>query len=77
MKRNMENDTDNEIFSYKNKKKIILYNKYDVSSSDEESDSDKSASSDDLFGFEEKKDDVKDIEEIEKQEKKSFDRLNL
>ena len=73
----MENDTDNEIFSYKNKKKIILYNKYDVSSSDEESDSDKSASSDDLFGFEEKKDDVKDIEEIEKQEKKSFDRLNL
>lgn len=77
MKRNMENDTDNEIFSYKNKKKIILYNKYDVSSSDEESDSNKSASSDDLFGFEEKKDDVKDIEEIEKQEKKSFDRLNL
>ena len=77
MKRNMENDTDNEIFSYKNKKKIILYNKYDVSSSDEESDSDKSASSDDLFGFEEKKDDAKDIEEIEKQEKKSFDRLNL
>lgn len=77
MKRNMENDTDNEIFSYKNKKKIILYNKYDVSSSDEESDSDKSASSDDLFGFEEKKDDTKDIEEIEKQEKKSFDRLNL
>ena len=77
MKRNMENDTDNEIFSYKNKKKIILYNKYDVSSSDEESDSSKSASSDDLFGFEEKKDDVKDIEEIEKQEKKSFDRLNL
>ena len=73
----MENDTDNEIFSYKNKKKIILYNKYDVSSSDEESDSSKSASSDDLFGFEEKKDDVKDIEEIEKQEKKSFDRLNL
>lgn len=73
----MENDTDNEIFSYKNKKKIILYNKYDVSSSDEESDSNKSASSDDLFGFEEKKDDVKDIEEIEKQEKKSFDRLNL
>ena len=73
----MENDTDNEIFSYKNKKKIILYNKYDVSSSDEESDSDKSASSDDLFGFEEKKDDTKDIEEIEKQEKKSFDRLNL
>lgn len=77
MKRNMENDTDNEIFSYKNKRKIILYNKYDVSSSDEESDSDKSASSDDLFGFEEKKDDTKDIEEIEKQEKKSFDRLNL
>lgn len=77
MKRNMENDTDNEIFSYKNKKKIILYNKYDVSSSDEESDSDKSASSDDLFGFEEKKDDTKDIEEIERQEKKSFDRLNL
>lgn len=77
MKRNMENDTDNEIFSYKNKKKIILYNKYDVSSSDEESDSNKSASSDDLFGFEEKKDDVKDIEEIETQEKKSFDRLNL
>ena len=77
MKRNMENDTDNEIFSYKNKKKIILFNKYDVSSSDEESDSNKSASSDDLFGFEEKKDDVKDIEEIEKQEKKSFDRLNL
>ena len=77
MKRNMENDIDNEIFSYKNKKKIILYNKYDVSSSDEESDSNKSASSDDLFGFEEKKDDVKDIEEIEKQEKKSFDRLNL
>ena len=77
MKRNMENDTDNEIFSYKNKKKIILYNKYDVSSSDEESDSNKSASSDDLFGFEEKKDDVKDIEEIEKQEKKSFDRLSL
>lgn len=73
----MENDTDNEIFSYKNKKKIILYNKYDVSSSDEESDSNKSASSDDLFGFEEKKDDVKDIEEIETQEKKSFDRLNL
>ena len=77
MKRNMENDTDNEIFSYKNKKKIILYNKYDVSSSDEESDSNKSASSDDLFGFEEKKDDVKDIEEIETQEKKSFDQLNL
>lgn len=73
----MENDTDNEIFSYKNKKKIILYNKYDVSSSDEESDSNKSASSDDLFGFEEKKDDTKDIEEIEKQEKKSFDRLSL
>ena len=73
----MENDTDNEIFSYKNKKKIILYNKYDVSSSDEESDSNKSASSDDLFGFEEKKDDFKDIEEIETQEKKSFDRLNL
>lgn len=73
----MENDTDNEIFSYKNKKKIILYNKYDVSSSDEESDSNKSASSDDLFGFEEKKDDVKDIEEIETQEKKSFDQLNL
>ena len=77
MKRNMENDTDNEIFSYKNKKKIILYDKYDVSSSDEESDSDKSASSDDLFEFGKKKHDVKDKEEIEKQEKKSFDRLNL
>ena len=77
MKRNMENDTDNEIFSYKNKKKIILYDKYDVSSSDEESDSDKSASSDDLFEFEKKKDDVKDREEMETQEKKSFDRLNL
>ena len=73
----MENDTDNEIFSYKNKKKIILYDKYDVSSSDEESDSDKSASSDDLFEFEKKKDDVKDREEMETQEKKSFDRLNL
>ena len=73
----MENDTDNEIFSYKNKKKIILYDKYDVSSSDEESDSDKSASSDDLFEFEKKKHDVNDKEEIEKQEKKSFDRLNL
>ena len=77
MTRNMENDTDNEIFSYKNKKKIILYDKYDVSSSDEESDSDKSASSDDLFEFEKKKDDVKDREETETQEKKSFDRLNL